>query len=340
MQRQLNDSIRAAMQAAIPQPASSEAAEFYQMMEYHLGWRDEQLAPATANTGKLIRPLLAILACRTLGGGDAHALPLAAALQLIHDFSLIHDDIEDHSSQRRGRTTLWTLWGLEIGINTGDGMFAVAHRALYGLADAGVAPTTVLAVLRAFEDTILRICEGQHLDMTGEGRFDISEERYLQMIRCKTAALIEAATGLGARLATGDAAQVAAMSTFGDALGMAFQMQDDLLDIWGDPKLTGKPLAADLLQRKMSLPMVHAYQHAGPDRTIIERIYRQEQVEPADIAELLALLERTGSRAHVAALANHEHERALAALARVRPIDTAALQALHDLAESLLNRAR
>lgn len=337
---QLNDAIRAAMQAAIPQPACPEAADFYQMMEYHLGWRDEQLAPAMADTGKLIRPLLAVLACRTLGGVDAHALPLAAALQLIHDFSLIHDDIEDHSPQRRGRTTLWTLWGREIGINTGDGMFAVAHHALYGLADAGVAPTTVLAVLREFEEAVLRICEGQHLDMTGEGRFDISEERYLQMIRCKTAALIQAATGLGARLATDDATQIAAMNTFGEALGMAFQMQDDMLDIWGDPELTGKPFAADLLQRKMSLPMVHAYQHAGSDRTIIERIYRQEQIELVDVAELLALLERTGSRAHVAALANHEHERALAALAKIRPTDTAALQGLYDLAESLLNRAR
>src|SRR4051812_33467515 len=110
------------MQAAIPQPGSPATAEFYQMMEYHLGWRDEHFAPATADTGKLIRPLLAILASRTLGGVDAQALPLAAALQLIHDFSLIHDDIEDHSYQRRGRTTLWTLWGLEIGINAGDGM--------------------------------------------------------------------------------------------------------------------------------------------------------------------------------------------------------------------------
>lgn len=337
---QLNTSIRAAMQDAFPLPASPEAAEFYRMMEYHLGWRDERLAPATADTGKLIRPLLAILACRTLGGLDAHALPLAAALQLLHDFSLIHDDIEDHSPQRRGRATLWTLWGLEIGINTGDGLFAVAHRALYGLVDAGVEPTTVLAVLRGFEDTVLRICEGQHLDMTGEGRFDIGEERYLQMIRCKTAALIRAATGLGALLATGDDAQVAAMYTFGEALGMAFQMQDDLLDIWGDPEQTGKPFAADLLQRKMSLPMVHAYQHAGSDRATIERVYRQEQVEPADIDELLALLDRTGSRAHVTALAKHEHERALASLATVQPVDTTALQALYDLAGTLLNRAR
>jgi geranylgeranyl diphosphate synthase type I len=336
----LTESIRATMQAAFPQPAAPELAEFYQTIEYHLGWRDETLAPATAGTGKLIRPVLSILACRALGGIDAHVLPLAAALQLLHDFTLIHDDIEDHSPQRRGRPTLWSIWGVEIGINAGDGLFAIAHRALYGLVDAGVAPRTVLVVIRAFEETILRICEGQHLDMTGEGRFDIGEERYLQMIRGKTAALLEAATGLGARLATDDYAQIEAMGTFGDALGMAFQMQDDMLDIWGDPQQTGKPFAADLLQRKMSLPVVHAYQHAGSDREIIERIYRQEQVSRADVDELLALLERTGSRAHVAALANREHERALSALAAIRPADQAAMRALHDLAESLLHRAR
>jgi geranylgeranyl diphosphate synthase type I len=308
------------------------------MMEYHLGWRDEQLAPAAAGTGKLIRPLLAILACRTLGGVDAHVLPLAAALQLVHDFSLIHDDIEDHSPQRRGRSTVWSLWGLEIGINVGDGMFAIAHRALHGLPDAGVAPATALAVMRAFEETILRICEGQHLDMTAEGRFDIGEERYLQMIRGKTAALLRAAGGLGARLATEDETQVAAMSDFGEALGMAFQMQDDLLDIWGDPRRTGKPFAADLLQRKMSLPVIHALEHAGSDRAVVERIYRQEQVSQADLDELLAILDRAGSRAHVAALADAEHRRAFAALQTIRPADAEAMKALHDLAESLLHR--
>ncbi len=335
----LNESVRAAMQAAFPRPAISELAEYYGMMEYHLGWRDEQLRPAAAGSGKLIRPLLAILACRTLGGVDAHVLPLAAALQLVHDFSLIHDDIEDHSPQRRGRSTVWRLWGLEIGINVGDGMFAVAHRALHGLPAAGVAPATALAVMRAFEETILRICEGQHLDMTAEGRFDIGEERYLQMIRGKTAALLQAAAGLGARLATEDEAQVAAMSDFGEALGMAFQMQDDLLDIWGDPRDTGKPFAADLLQRKMSLPVIHALEHAGSDRAVIERIYRQEQVSEADLDELLAILDRAGSRAHVAALADAEHRRAFAALRTIRPADAEAMKALHDLAESLLHRA-
>ena len=340
MQLQLTEEIHAAMRAALPAPADPALAEYYRMMEYHLGWRDANLLPETADVGKLVRPLFAILACRALGGSDAHALPLAAAIQLLHDFSLIHDDIEDHSAQRRGRATVWRLWGLEVGINVGDGMFTVAHCALHRLSDVGVAPATVLAVLRGFEAAILRICEGQHLDLTAEGRFDIGEARYLAMIRGKTAALFGAAARLGARLATDDEAQLAVMRAFGEALGLAYQMQDDLLDIWGDPRQTGKPFAADLLQRKMSLPMVHAHAHAGPDRAVIERVYRQERVTEDDVQALLAILDAAGSRAHVTMLANREHDRALAALADVRPSDHAAFEALQALAESLLNRAR
>jgi geranylgeranyl diphosphate synthase type I len=201
-----------------------------------------------------------------------------------------------------------------------------------------VAPPVALAVLRGFEEAILRMCEGQHLDMAGEGRFDIDEARYLRMIRGKTAALLAAAAGLGARIATEDAAQVAAMADFGEALGMGFQMQDDLLDIWGDPQRTGKPAAADLLQRKMSLPMVHAYAHAPSRQGEIERIYRQERVEAADVQTLMAILDEAGSRTHVANLARREHERALAALASVKPTDGEALDALRGLTESLLNR--
>lgn len=336
----LSEQIKAAMHAALPQPTDPNIRSYYDMMEYHLGWRDENLALAASNPGKMIRPTLAVLACSALGGDQQHALPLAAAIQLLHDFTLIHDDIEDHSAQRRGRTTVWKLWGEELAINVGDGMFSVAHRALYGLRRAGVAPERVLAVVEDFEETILRIVEGQHLDMTGEGRFDISEERYITMIGGKTAALLAASTRLGARLATDDEAAVAAMSEFGEALGLAFQMHDDMLDIWGDPKLTGKPRAADLLQRKMSLPMVYAYERAGDDRATIERIYGQQQVTEEDITTLLAILERTNAREHVVALTQREHDRALAALNRVSPRDADAFGKLWSFSDALLHRSR
>lgn len=339
MQSGLIDDIRAAMRAAFPHSADEVLLPYYGMMEYHLGWRNADLQPEMTDPGKLIRPRLVLLACRALGGDAAHALPLAAGLQLLHDFTLIHDDIEDQSVLRRGRPTVWKLWGREIAINVGDGLFAVAHRSLQRLPDVGVEPATALDVLRGFEETILRICEGQHLDMTGEGRFDVDERRYLAMIGGKTAALLGAATGLGARLATDDAAQVTALGSFGEALGLAFQMQDDLLDIWGDPQLTGKPYAADLVQRKMSLPVIHAYIHALTERATLERIYRQERVGAEDVQALLNILDAAGSRDHVGALMRREHDRAIAALEQIRPVDHGALAALRSLADSLLDRA-
>lgn len=313
-QHGLAAAIRDAMRAAFPRADDPALDDYYKLMEYHLGWRDESLAPAPADTGKLIRPQLALLACRALGGDDAHALPLAAAVQLLHDFSLIHDDIEDHSEQRRGRTTLWKLWGLELGINAGDGMFAIAHRSLHRLPDVGVEPATALAVMRGFEEAVLRICEGQHLDLTGERRFDIDEARYLRMIRGKTAALIAASTGLGARLATDDPAQVRAMSDFGEALGLAFQMQDDLLDIWGDPELTGKPAGDDLLSGKPTVIVSLAQQRVDPSvRPVLDRAGTPELTED-DVALLQVALADCGVVDAVEAMiADHLHT-ALSAL--------------------------
>jgi geranylgeranyl diphosphate synthase type I len=316
-----------------------EVAPFYAMMHYHLGWVDEHFEPTTGNSGKLIRPLLVILANRVFGGPDEQALPLAAGIQLIHDFSLIHDDIEDNSAIRRGRKTTWRMWGIPQAINSGDGMFALAHRAVLNLTDVGVAPQRVLRILRDFEETILKICEGQYLDMAGEGQMNISTERYVQMIRCKTAMLTAAATGLGARIATEDEAQIAAMWEFGDALGLAFQMRDDLLDIWGDPEMTGKPYAADLVQRKMSLPVIHGLAQANEtDRQRFIDLYQQPTVSPSDIETLMAILERTQSQAYVETLARAEYDRAMQALDRVVPVYQPALHELRTLAEQLLGR--
>ncbi len=329
-----------AMREAFP-PASGDVAPFYAQMQYHLGWLDEHGQPDHADSGKLLRPLLVLLSNRALGGTDEQALPLAAGIQLIHDFSLIHDDIEDHSVQRRGRRTLWNIWGLEHGINTGDGMFALAHRAVHGLSDRGVPAERVVGILRRFEDTILRICEGQYLDMQAEGSLDVTEEQYLRMIGGKTAALAAASVGLGAQVATDDRDQIDAMWQFGEALGIAFQMQDDLLDIWGDPAQTGKARANDLVQRKMSLPVIHGLAHAIPDdRAQFIAIYEQEHRDNRDIDTLLAILARTESQAYVEQLANDAYARAVHTLEQIEPVHASALQALSGMAHDLLGRRR
>jgi geranylgeranyl diphosphate synthase type I len=321
--------------------AEERVARFYQMMDYHLGWRDTTLNPASFDPGKLLRPQLAILACQAVGGDSAHALPLAAGIQLIHDFSLIHDDIEDDSDTRRGRVTVWKQWGLAHGINVGDGMFVIAHLALHRMADAGVPPSVALAVIKSFDQTIMTICEGQFLDLSFEGNLNITEADYLAMISRKTAALIASAAGLGAAVGLADAQNAHALFDFGQNIGLAFQIQDDVIGIWGDPSVTGKPYAADIYRRKVSLPIVHALCHAD-NRDELQQVYRKDAVNDQDVEQALAVLEPAGSRGYTEGVAAHYHTQAIQALDRVRPGETEgareALAHIRAIAENLLGR--
>src|SRR3954468_322453 len=328
-------SIQAAMRDAFP-AAEARVERFYTMQQYQLGWRDEQLGPADVDPGKLLRPQLTLLACRAAGGDPQQALPLAAGIQLIHDFSLIHDDIEDNSDTRRGRSTVWKLWGLAQGINAGDGLFVIAHLALHRLSAAGVHAEVVLEVLRRFDQTILTICEGQFLDLSFEGDLRISEADYLDMIGRKTAALAAAAAGLGAIVGGADAATAQALFDFGQNLGLAFQVQDDVLGIWGDPAVTGKPAAADLYRRKLSLPVIHALRTAAQSDTLAQ-LYSQDEISDNDVARLLDILAEAGARGYTEGVATFYHQQALAALKTAHG-DTAALAELSTLAERLVGR--
>jgi geranylgeranyl diphosphate synthase, type I len=328
-------SIQAAMRAAFP-AAEARVERFYAMQQYQLGWRDEMLGPAAVDPGKLLRPQLTLLACRAVGGDARQALPLAAGIQLIHDFSLIHDDIEDNSDTRRGRPTVWKLWGLAQGINAGDGLFVVAHLALHRLSAAGVPAEVTLEVLRRFDQTILTICEGQFLDLSFEGDLRISEADYLTMISCKTAALASAAAGLGAIIGGADVATAQALFDFGQNLGLAFQIQDDVLGIWGDSAITGKPAAADLYRRKLSLPVIHALRTAAQSDTLT-RLYSQPEISDSDAAQLLEILANAGARGYTEGVAAFYHQQALAALEAAQG-DASMLAELRALAERLVGR--
>lgn len=324
------------MRAAFPE-AEERLAQFYAMQEYQLGWRDEQLKPANVDPGKLLRPYITLAACRAVGGDPARALPAAAAIQLVHDFSLIHDDIEDQSDLRRGRPTVWTLWGLAQGINTGDGMLIVAHLALYRLVALGVAPELLLDVMQRFDHTILTVCEGQFLDLSYEGNLAIDEGDYLAMISRKTAALIACAAEIGALIGGAAAGEVRAMGDFGRNLGIAFQIQDDVLGIWGDPAVTGKPAAADIQRRKLSLPVIHALTSAAQCDELA-MLYRRPPTAGEDLTPIMAIIDGAGSRAYTEALAAHYQQQALDALDQL-PQATPARDELRAMANRLLKRA-
>ncbi|WP_374685568.1 polyprenyl synthetase family protein [Promineifilum sp.] len=310
------------------------ADPFYGMMHYHMGWADEALQPAGGNSGKRIRPILCLLACAAAGGDWRQAVPAAAAIEILHNFSLVHDDIEDDSPTRRGRRTLWTLWGQPQAINTGDGMFALAHLALGRLAERGVPPATVVRALRHFDETSVALTRGQHADMTFETRPAVAVAEYVAMITGKTAVLVALCAELGALVAGADDARVSHFAAFGLNLGLAFQVQDDILGIWGDEALTGKSAATDITTRKKTLPVLYALERSAALRELYDAPAEDDRTF---VRRAVALLDEAGARAYAVERAADYSDEALAHLAAARPVEPGAA-ALRQLTDMLLRR--
>lgn len=313
-----------------------ERGDFYGMIHYAMGWVDEDLRPVTAAGGKRLRPLLCLLSCQAAGTDWHAALPAAAGLELLHNFSLVHDDIEDRSPLRRGRPTNWHLWGEARAINTGDAMLSLAYRSLTDLAGLGVEPGHCALVLRRFCDAAIELTRGQHRDMDFERHDTVTEDDYLDMIAGKTGALIEASCEIGALVGGAAPAAAAGLAGFGRSLGLAFQVQDDILGIWGDEARTGKSTATDIITRKKTLPVLHGLA-ASPALRVL---YAAPPDGPAFVAEALRLLEEAGSRDYAAAMARRAAEAAHEHLADLPASGdaAAALAALQGLAGALVDR--
>jgi geranylgeranyl diphosphate synthase type I len=290
-------------------------APLFGMMDYHLGWVDARFRPEVGDGGKKLRGQLCLLACALAGGDEERALPLAAAVELLHNFTLVHDDIQDRSPTRRHRPTVWSLWGVGQAINVGDGLYAVARLALLRLVERGTPPALALEVARRCERTLLHILEGQYLDLSFENDWAATTPLYLRMIEAKTATLIRFCLEAGALVGNGDAAMVAALGQYGRALGMGFQVRDDVLGIWGAPEVTGKPPAGDLRSRKKSLPVLIAMERAtAEERAVVERAYDQAELTDGMVADVLRVLDRTGAGPAAQSWAERYHAEALDAL--------------------------
>jgi len=246
LRQELEDAIFASGEHGTP--------ELKEMITYQLGWTGEN-AGAKAE-GKQIRPLLVLLACQAGGGDWKKALPAAAAVELIHNFSLVHDDIEDNGEVRRGRPTIWKVWGEAQAINTGDAIFALAYASLVKLVKT-TSPEIGLQAGQIFHQTCLRLTQGQHLDIAFEDQENVELESYWQMVGGKTAALLAFSLEAGA-LCAGVSPEIQSnYRDFGHYLGMSFQVQDDILGIWGAEDQIGKSTTGDLVTRKKTLPVLY-----------------------------------------------------------------------------------
>ncbi|MEA1872231.1 MAG: polyprenyl synthetase family protein [Chloroflexota bacterium] len=307
------------------------------MLRYHMGWQDEHGHSCSRESGKFIRSTLCLLSCQAVGGDMSQVLPAAAAVELIHNFSLIHDDIEDASDERHHRPTVWKLWGQSQAINAGDAMFTLAYLALLKLKDRGIADEKIASSTKMLSLACLELCDGQYLDVEYEDRLDTIIEDYLDMAAKKTAALFAVSTSLGAYLGSEDSKLVDFFHLFGKELGIAYQIRDDILGIWGMEESIGKSVS-DISQRKKTLPIVYGLQNSeGEERKRLERLYSQKSIKGEDIAEVTKILDHLGARDYAGNLAEQYYHKALAHL-EATGLDTSKQAPLKETACFLLKR--
>jgi geranylgeranyl diphosphate synthase type I len=322
--------IEAELHRAVDQAGGPGLYSLRHMLAYHLGWEGTGAGPDAS--GKRIRSQLVLLSCASAGGKWPAALPAAAAVELVHNFSLIHDDIEDNSPLRRGRPTIWTQWGIPQAINAGDAMFTLAFLAVLRLEETVSLPAA-LDASRLLQTTCLNLTQGQYLDISFEQRDDLRLADYWPMVTGKTAALLSACCELGALVAGCGTAERAAYRQFGLSLGLAFQAQDDLLGIWGDSALTGKSAESDLVSGKKSLPVLYGLEQKGA----FTRRWAEGPIQPDQAAQVAAMLEAEGGRRFTQSEANRLTGEALAALEAAHP-QAETGEALRALALRLVNR--
>jgi geranylgeranyl diphosphate synthase type I len=314
------------------QGSDPATAGVYEMCRYHLG------LDGSGSTGKRMRPLLGLLAFASITGDHRRALPGAAAVELGHNFSLVHDDIEDDDRERRHRPTLWAVHGIPQAINTGDMLFSLSRVALHRLTDLGFSDHTVLRLMRLYDNTCVALCEGQYLDIwMAENDDALSVELYFDMIGRKTAALISASIEAGAVLATEDETVIDRYRAFGWDLGIAFQLNDDLLGIWGQELATGKE-PTDVPRKKKTLPIIYAWEHGmDDDRARLAALYANGRLTPEHVAEVVAILERTGAREYTRDQARLHRDRALAALDAAGTLEREPRERLEEIVRSVIS---
>jgi geranylgeranyl diphosphate synthase type I len=300
------------------------------MIAYHLGWSE-----GASGRGKRIRPLLTVLSCAGFDEQWQRSIPAATAVELIHNFSLIHDDIQDNSETRRGRETVWKRWGIAQAMNTGDAIYSAAQLTVHRLVEHGVPESHALEVLKLLAEASLQLTRGQHLDLLFESQSEVSMDAYLEMVEGKTCSLLAAATQIGAYIGNATPDRVESMRRFGFHLGLAFQILDDFLGIWGVPEVTGKPSGDDLKVRKKTLPIIFGLTQSSKFR----ELWASTEINAEVVSGMSTLLEEVGAQNYVQEIAERHSKLAIEALNTADPRENV-LEQLISITHHLLHRDR
>lgn len=296
--------------------------ELRPLATYHLGWSDADGRPCGGDGGKGVRPALSVLSAEAVGAAPVFGVPGGVAIELVHNFSLIHDDVIDEDAERRHRPTIWSLFGIGRAVIAGDALVALAQQVLL---DPGVLalgeerladPPTAVAAARSIADATAAMIAGQALDMAFEAVPVVDVEGCLAMEAGKTGALLSCAASIGALLAGAPFGAIEALSSFGMELGLAFQAVDDVLGIWGDPASTGKPAFSDLHQHKKTLPIAAALAGGGPRAEELAALVATPELSSAEVARAAELVEACGGREVAESEARRRLGAALGALER------------------------
>jgi geranylgeranyl diphosphate synthase, type I len=335
---------RALATPALKRAVAGLAAPMDTVAAYHFGWIDAQGRPAESDSGKAVRPALALVSAEAAGADATTGVPGAVAVELVHNFSLLHDDLMDGDEQRRHRDTVWKAHGLAQAVLVGDALYALALEVILR---AGNEPAARAALL--LTDASRRLINGQAQDIAFEHRERVTVAECREMEGNKTGALLACSAAIGAVLGGADEATAAALHSYGEHLGLAFQAVDDLLGIWGDPRATGKRAWSDLRQRKKSLPVAAALaaRNAAADRltALLTADVKKSREEFDDFGEdefavRAALIEEAGGRSWTEAEAGRQHDAALAALGGAPSLPGAVRHRLEALAGFVVVRRR
>ena len=299
---------------------------------YHLGWENADGRPGDADGGKAVRPALALVSAEAVGAEAERAVPGGVAVELVHNFSLLHDDVMDGDTERRHRPTAWKLFGIGEAILAGDALHALAQELLIDPPE----PERLRAAAALSEATAAMIT-GQSEDLSFESRADVTIEECLDMLAHKTAALMSCACKIGAILGDADDRSISSLGDFGRQVGLAYQAVDDVLGIWGKPEATGKPAWSDLRQRKKTLPVVSALAAGGPAADRLAALLAGDLANEEDVALAAKLVEENGCRERAMEEASRRLASALGCLDRIEA-PAAARKDLEEIAGFITSR--